>query len=145
LFHFNVENGIGDFKIKNDGQSPAKNVKYVAAMFYDKNPTEGYGADIILPAGLNTVSGNVIAPGEHIEVKPRQKGDEPLSFIVSEVTSGQAPFVRLVCHIYYRDVFNTDRLTKYSAVLIKVPAPPEVGAGKFALSWNITNTHNDFT
>ncbi|HTN39988.1 MAG TPA: hypothetical protein VLZ84_02480 [Asticcacaulis sp.] len=145
-----ADGGFGtDFKIMNSGQSPAKNVKYVAAIFCDSNPTESYSGDIIAPSGVETITGNVIPPDDHIEGKAGTADGKQLEFSASAHTTGKPPFVRFVCHVFYKDVFNKDRITKYSAVLIAIPAPRNLPADfpkdRKWYSWNITNTHNDFT
>jgi len=135
-----------NLKIINTGQSPAYDVKYVAALMIEEYPLPIDQGDLLVPHPSSIEQGATVAAQAHIGAIA--KLDQPMTGDESESVMNEGK-QRLfaVCIVTYFDVFKRHmRKTKFCAHLIKV-GDPIVSNGRVVhrYEWALANVHNDAT
>ncbi len=132
-------------KISNTGQSPAYDMKYVAALMVEEFPLPSNQGDLLAPDPASIQQGSTIAAQGHIRADA--KLDSPLSADqVQSIMNDGKDRLFAVCIVTYFDVFKKiQRKTKFCAYLTKngqISIAPN-GNRIIGYEWALANVHND--
>lgn len=139
------------FKIVNKGQSPAKNVRHIAALLIRNHPLESNRVDLIVAAPDQKIPASTIHSGGKYSAAAQRD---------SMMTSAEWDAVRwgdkrlyLAVHVFYDDVFGNGHVAKFCAFagFVKLDgtdaraAQFPAGAVAWEVGWRISPTHNSAT
>jgi len=134
------------FKIKNTGQSPARNVRYIAALLIREYPLQP-GMDLIVPAAEQTKPSITMAAGRDFGADAETMNPLTKDDIDVMMSADGSHRLYLVCHVYYDDVFRNECITRFCASLGRTGDAVDGPDGKpvYGYSWMIAPYLNDET
>ena len=147
----NLEEGkkaAASLHIRNAGQSPAYNVRYVAGVLIETHPLPPDSGPLIYPDPSQPlrIGSTVAAQGEFFaegfSQRPLERDD-----LRTAMRGGDKRFY-LSCIVYYKDVFGVERETVMTAFLDQVGetiTDLETGHIGRQYGWMIAHTHNHAT
>lgn len=129
------------FSIKNNGNSPAYDMNYVAALFISAPKEANYSGTLVTPAL------EVYPRGKAIMANSETHGEAITSSAINsttlrEITFTKTKIIHLAGHVYYRDVFKRSHHIKFCYVFEFVNVTPE---GQEQYGWHLAHYHNEVT
>ncbi|MDX0065895.1 hypothetical protein GOB13_23435 [Sinorhizobium meliloti] len=132
-----------ELKIKNTGQSPAKNVKYIATLLLLDHPVPPAQGDLIRPANHQLVRGIELHAGSQFSAEATMAQSLNQGDINSALWVGDR-LIYLVCYTHFADVFDRHHVVKTCFYLgntgLTTTAPD--GSDRPAYAWMVAHSHN---
>jgi hypothetical protein len=141
---------IAKFKIKNTGQTPAYNIRYITTLEILPHPMVDHQGDLVSPGHEPTpIAGRPIHSQEHIDGEAH--AENPLTFEDFQRMNGPDHRLYLAGIVWYEDIFGVTRKTKF-CVYIGGPEFADIATAAHvsgqpvqSLDWSFSHVHNEAT